>query len=94
MEGGATVTTQSRRRALAVGVLVTGPFLAVLGGRPTPSAASVGLAFNGAAGAEGMRLQVIVPSAPASSNVFDAGGPIARASLTSAGDAQGFAAFP
>jgi hypothetical protein len=66
----------------------------VVDGARSPSAASVDVAFTGFAGADGIRLQVIVPGGPVTANLVDGGGPVAEAALGSSGDAQGFAAFP
>ena len=84
-----------RRR---IGLLVVPAALALtLGGTLIPTAhAADGFqgTFGAVAAADAVRVTWVVPHAPASDTVLDAGGPSAQAALDSIGGSQAYASFP
>lgn len=74
---------------VAIGGVVAGP----LSG-PATGAESFAGTFGAVAAADAVQVVFIVPHAPASDTVVDAGGPSAQAVLDSVGTSQAFASFP
>jgi hypothetical protein len=78
------------------GGMLLGTALLVAGSLGPPAAGADGFSgtFGAVAAADAVRVTWIVPHAPASDTVLDAGGPSAQATLDSIGGSQAFASFP